>query len=286
MKVFILLNFLLLVTNGLAYSPSSKLSVHTHLTCLQNSRLAEILAEQGLSMDELLSMQEKFVVEKKSEEDILSAEESRAQADLEMQKSLENKEKSRRIKAAKALRAKKAVVEVRPSRGRRDGPSLPNNAPHSSKASANESVKRLPEKDSDRLPKMRVEDDFINSDRNRLAKSNSPSPSSPSFSSSPSAPLPSSLSSSIAPAIKEGKSNMKKEKKVHVELTGVKLQDQLEFLVERLGFPALFEFTGMRCFENKPTIKSSLKALRNASSEWARKKIEYLYIQEYQRSEA
>ena len=282
MKVFILFNFLLFINNGLAYSPSSKLSVHTHLTCLRNSRLAEILAEQGLSMDELLSMQEKFVVEKKSEEeDILSAEESRAQADLEMQKSLENKEKSRRIKAAKALRAKKAAVEVRPSRGRRDdGPSLPNNASHSSKASANDSVKRLPKKESDRLPKMRVEDDFINSDRNRLAKSNSPSPSSPS--SSPSF----SLSSSIAPAVKVGKSNMKKEKKVHVELTGVKLQDQLEFLVERIGFPALFEFTEMRCFENKPTIKSSLKALRNASSEWARKKIEYLYIQEYQRSRA
>ena len=69
-------------------------------------------------------------------------------------------------------------------------------------------------------------------------------------------------------------------RRLEIDMTGVTLQQQLEFLVDALGFEALFEETGMRCFANSPSVKSSLKALRSPSAEWARKKIEFLYIRQ------
>ena len=69
-------------------------------------------------------------------------------------------------------------------------------------------------------------------------------------------------------------------RRLEVDMTGVTLQQQLEFLVEDLGFQTLFEETGMRCFANSPSIRSSLKALRSPTAEWARRKIEYLYIRQ------
>ena len=59
-------------------------------------------------------------------------------------------------------------------------------------------------------------------------------------------------------------------------LHGVKLADILDFLVEEYGWDELGELINIRCFQNNPTIKSSLKFLR--STPWARQKVEQLYI--------
>jgi hypothetical protein len=63
-----------------------------------------------------------------------------------------------------------------------------------------------------------------------------------------------------------------------VNTTGIKLQTMLEHLVTNQGFGKLYDSTGVRAFKENPSISSSLKALRQPSMEWARKKIEYLYI--------
>ena len=67
--------------------------------------------------------------------------------------------------------------------------------------------------------------------------------------------------------------------KVVVELTGVTTKKMLEYLETTIGFEGLYEETNLRCFSEKPSINSSLKVLRQLPLEWARKKIEYLYIQ-------
>lgn len=60
-------------------------------------------------------------------------------------------------------------------------------------------------------------------------------------------------------------------------LHGVKLVDILEFLVEAYGWEALGLMINIRCFQNDPSIKSSLKFLRKTP--WARKKVEQLYLE-------
>ena len=72
-------------------------------------------------------------------------------------------------------------------------------------------------------------------------------------------------------------------KKIVVELTGVTMKKMLEHLEVSIGFEGLYEETNLRCFSVKPSITSSLKVLRQAPLEWARKKIEYLYIQSMKR---
>ena len=72
-------------------------------------------------------------------------------------------------------------------------------------------------------------------------------------------------------------------KKIVVELTGVTMKKMLEHLEVSIGFEGLYEETNLRCFAVKPSITSSLKVLRQAPLEWARKKIEYLYIQSKKR---
>ena len=79
--------------------------------------------------------------------------------------------------------------------------------------------------------------------------------------------------------IKTSSINKNKNKKVIVELTGVTMKNMLEHLEISIGFDGLFEETNLRCFSVKPNINSSLKVLRQEPLEWARKKIEYLYIQ-------
>ena len=59
-------------------------------------------------------------------------------------------------------------------------------------------------------------------------------------------------------------------------LHGVKLIDMLHFLVEFYGWEGLGERINIRCFNNDPSIKSSLKFLRRTP--WARKKVEQLYL--------
>ncbi|MEO5778038.1 MAG: VF530 family protein [Flavobacterium sp.] len=59
-------------------------------------------------------------------------------------------------------------------------------------------------------------------------------------------------------------------------LHGITLQKILEILVEFYGFDTLAELIKIKCFSDNPSIKSSLTFLRK--TDWARKKVEELYI--------
>ncbi len=60
-------------------------------------------------------------------------------------------------------------------------------------------------------------------------------------------------------------------------LHGVKLADMLEYLLAEYGWEALGQLIRIDCFNNNPSIKSSLKFLRRTP--WARTKVEQLYLQ-------
>lgn len=59
-------------------------------------------------------------------------------------------------------------------------------------------------------------------------------------------------------------------------LHGVKLKDILEALVKRYGWEELAQRININCFKIDPSINSSLKFLRK--TQWARDKVEYLYL--------
>ncbi len=59
-------------------------------------------------------------------------------------------------------------------------------------------------------------------------------------------------------------------------LHGVKLADIVTKLQEKLGWDGLAAQIDVRCFQNDPSVKSSLKFLRKTP--WAREKVEQLYI--------
>ncbi len=59
-------------------------------------------------------------------------------------------------------------------------------------------------------------------------------------------------------------------------LHGVKLAEVLEFLVDEYGWDELGDLVDINCFQNNPSIKSSLKFLRKFP--WARTKVEALYL--------
>lgn len=59
-------------------------------------------------------------------------------------------------------------------------------------------------------------------------------------------------------------------------LHGIKLADMLEHLVKEWGWKKLGEVIKIRCFNNDPSIKSSLKFLRK--TEWARTEVEEFYL--------
>lgn len=61
-------------------------------------------------------------------------------------------------------------------------------------------------------------------------------------------------------------------------LHGVKLQDILEYLVDKLGWEELGKRINIRSFNYDPSIKSSLTFLRKTP--WAREKVEQLYLKE------
>ena len=56
---------------------------------------------------------------------------------------------------------------------------------------------------------------------------------------------------------------------------GVTLEQILQFLVADYGWDKLGLYIKIKCFQNNPTIKSSLKFLRKTP--WAREKVEQLY---------
>lgn len=59
-------------------------------------------------------------------------------------------------------------------------------------------------------------------------------------------------------------------------LHGITLQQILEKLVAHYSFDTLGELINIKCFNENPTIKSSLTFLRK--TDWARKKVEELYV--------
>ncbi len=59
-------------------------------------------------------------------------------------------------------------------------------------------------------------------------------------------------------------------------LHGITLKKILEDLEDFYGFDTLGELIKIKCFNENPSIKSSLTFLRK--TEWARKKVEELYI--------
>ncbi len=61
-------------------------------------------------------------------------------------------------------------------------------------------------------------------------------------------------------------------------LHGVKLETILNTLVEYYGWDELGKKINIRCFNYDPSVKSSLKFLRKVEHEWARVKVENLYI--------
>ena len=60
-------------------------------------------------------------------------------------------------------------------------------------------------------------------------------------------------------------------------LHGITLQKIVEQLVQYYGFDSLGELIKIKCFNENPSVKSSLTFLRK--TDWARKKVEELYIQ-------
>lgn len=59
-------------------------------------------------------------------------------------------------------------------------------------------------------------------------------------------------------------------------LHGVTLKTILEDLVGFYGFDTLGELIKVKCFNENPSVKSSLTFLRK--TDWARKKVEELYV--------
>lgn len=59
-------------------------------------------------------------------------------------------------------------------------------------------------------------------------------------------------------------------------LHGKTLQTIVEQLVAYYGFDTLAELINIKCFKDNPSVKSSLTFLRK--TDWARKKVEELYV--------
>ena len=59
-------------------------------------------------------------------------------------------------------------------------------------------------------------------------------------------------------------------------LHGKSLKTIVEQLVDFYGFDRLAELITIKCFKENPSVKSSLTFLRK--TDWARKKVEELYI--------
>jgi uncharacterized protein (DUF2132 family) len=62
-------------------------------------------------------------------------------------------------------------------------------------------------------------------------------------------------------------------------LHGVKLEQILTELEKKIGWNKMGELLNIRCFMNKPRLKSSLKFLR--TTPWARSSVEILYLKTF-----
>ena len=54
-------------------------------------------------------------------------------------------------------------------------------------------------------------------------------------------------------------------------------QDMVTWLSLDVGWDEMARDTGIKCFASNPSIKSSLKVLRQKDNEWARQKVDQLY---------
>ncbi len=66
-------------------------------------------------------------------------------------------------------------------------------------------------------------------------------------------------------------------------LHGKSLKTILEQLVDFYGFDTLGELINIKCFKENPSVKSSLTFLRK--TDWARKKVEELYVRSLKKFE-
>ena len=66
------------------------------------------------------------------------------------------------------------------------------------------------------------------------------------------------------------------EQQANNPLHGVTLEHIVNSLVEQYGWNELGKHIKIRCFNNDPSVKSSLKFLRKTS--WARKRVEDFYL--------
>ena len=66
------------------------------------------------------------------------------------------------------------------------------------------------------------------------------------------------------------------QKQANNPLHGITLQKVVEQLVDYYGFDTLGELIKIKCFNENPSVKSSLTFLRK--TDWARKEVEELYI--------
>jgi uncharacterized protein (DUF2132 family) len=64
-------------------------------------------------------------------------------------------------------------------------------------------------------------------------------------------------------------------------LHGITLENVVTKLMNHYGWDGLAQRIDINCFKSDPSIKSSLKFLRK--TEWARKKVEDLYISTFER---
>ncbi|MDX1809689.1 MAG: VF530 family protein [Sulfurospirillaceae bacterium] len=62
-------------------------------------------------------------------------------------------------------------------------------------------------------------------------------------------------------------------------LHGITLEQMLIKLVEYYGWEELGKLININCFNNDPSVKSSLKFLRR--TQWAREKVEKLYLKTF-----
>jgi len=65
-------------------------------------------------------------------------------------------------------------------------------------------------------------------------------------------------------------------------LNGVTLEMMVTYLVEQYGWEDLGRRIAIKCFNNDPSVKSSLTFLRKTP--WARKKVEDLYLKTIKKS--
>lgn len=69
-------------------------------------------------------------------------------------------------------------------------------------------------------------------------------------------------------------------KKISKEpLHGVTLKEVVTQLVDKYGWEALGNLIDIKCFNSDPSISSSLKFLRK--TDWAREKVERLYLKTF-----